>query len=154
MLRSKITDLLGDKKRKRRLSKDLRQTLEKIDGAIYELVVGRPGGMGIGGFYSYDPPTIHINVFAIIYGYRTSRLCPTALLVQIILHEMFHASRRQGGLAEKVNDKEEVAVWKLTHNAYLLLFGGKEPPQSSTIELNNGKFDKANDSLTGSDLCH
>ena len=152
-LRSKITDLLTDKKRIGLMSKDLRATLEKIDEATYDLVVGRPGGMGIGGFYSYDPPTIHINVFGIIYGYRTSRLSPTALLVQIILHEMFHASRRQGGLAEGDRDSEEEAVWGLTHEAYLLLFGGKEPPQSDEEGRNNGQFDKAKDSLTGSDLC-
>ena len=79
-------------------------------------------------------------------------MSPTAYLIQVILHEMIHAGRRQGGSA--VNDgTEEDIVWELTYGAYKAVFGDKEPPASATEGVINSVYDRVLHKLTDGDLC-
>ena len=66
-LRSKIDDVLSDDEALSLLSDDVKKTLGEIEESEYDVVVGDPGGEDIGGFYSYDPPTIHIDVLEILF---------------------------------------------------------------------------------------
>ena len=91
--------------------------LSKIEKPKYDLVVGDPMGKRYGGFYSYDPPTIHVDVLEILFLYRKSIVSSLAYPIQVILHEMI--------LAAVENGIEEAFVWKLTVGAYTAFFGNK-----------------------------
>ena len=152
-LRSKIDGVLSDEESSSLLSEELRKTLVQIEESKYDLVVGDPMGMEIGGFYSYYPPTIHIDVLEIVVVARNENWSPTAYVVQIILHEMIHAGRRQKDSALENSNEEEAAVWDLTYDIYKNIFGDKEPPNSEEEATENADYDRVQHKLTDDDLC-
>ena len=109
-------------------------------------------GVNYGGFYAYSPPTIHIDVLELLIGARIRDWSPTAYLLQVLLHEMIHAGRRQEGTPDENINKEEAIVWELTYNTYKALLGDKEPPYSKEGKVNKG-YDRVQHKLSDGDLC-